>query len=244
MEDKTTRPDMPEMTVRLLINYNKSHKTVVRVNPQVPLEMLLPVLCDKCELRVETTVLLRDDQSKEPLDIAKTLNEHGLREVYARGTADPLVDQYQSDTPEAAYLAPVQHLEGTPVKTTKPKEMTGFLSLFQRLKKKDDMEGTERLPTSPGLHQQKSAGVTEQNLSYPNTPRKDISKKRRAPPPPMGVSQSVPDNLDDLRGLQRPAASNLRKPKRKAPPPPIVNTQKNLQVNTPDEESVFPERVD
>nr|XP_057908561.1 cordon-bleu protein-like 1 isoform X2 [Doryrhamphus excisus] len=233
MEDKIRRPDMPEVTVRLLINYNKSHKTVVRVSPQVPLEMLLPELCDKCELRAETTVLLRDDQSKEPLDVAKTLNEHGLREVYARGTARPLVDQYQPCTPEADYLAPVQHLEDMPVKTTKQKEITGFLSLFQRLKKKADMEGTEKHPTS--------VGVTKQNLSYPNTPRADMSKKRRAPQPPIGVSQSIPDNLNNLREFERPAASNLRKPKRKAPPPPIVNTQ---QVDTPDEEYVFPERGD
>lgn len=70
--------------MRLLINYNKSHKAVVRVNPTVPLEMLLPVVCHKCEFNLESTVLLRDSESKEPLDLNKTLNEHGLREVFAK----------------------------------------------------------------------------------------------------------------------------------------------------------------
>lgn len=84
-----------QATVRLLINYNKSHKAVVRVSPRVPLEMLLPVVCDKCEFKAETTILLRDYQSEEPLDMNKTLNEHGLREVFARDTADKDFSDYQ-----------------------------------------------------------------------------------------------------------------------------------------------------
>lgn len=89
--------------MRLLINYNKSHKAVVRVNPSVPLEMLLPVVCDKCEFKVETTILLRDPQSKELLDLTKTLNEHGLREVFAKDTAaqESIDHQQQPKTPEA-----------------------------------------------------------------------------------------------------------------------------------------------
>ncbi len=61
---------------------------MVRVSPRMPLETLLPVVCDKCEFQVETTVLLRDPQSTELLDMSKTLNEHGLREVYAKDTAE------------------------------------------------------------------------------------------------------------------------------------------------------------
>lgn len=104
MEEKTRRPYIPEATVRLLINYNKSHKAVVRVNPRVPLEMLLPVVCDKCELNVDTTILLKESLSEEPLDLTKTLNEHGLREVFAKDTAgkDPVDHQHQPKTPEEA----------------------------------------------------------------------------------------------------------------------------------------------
>ncbi len=95
-----------QASVRLLINYNKSHKAVVRVNPRVPLETLLPVVCDKCEFKAETTVLLKDSQSKEPLDLTKTLNEHGLREVLAKDTAgkDPLDHRQQPQTPKAGML--------------------------------------------------------------------------------------------------------------------------------------------
>lgn len=91
-----------QASVRLLINYNKSHKAVVRVSPRVPLEMLLSVVCDKCEFKVETTVLLRDSQSQELLDLTKTLNELGLREVFAKDTAE---NQQQPRTPEACKSA-------------------------------------------------------------------------------------------------------------------------------------------
>lgn len=85
-----------------MINYNKSHKAVVRVNPRLPLEMLLPVVCDKCEFKVETTVLLRDSQSDEPLDPTRTLNEHGLREVFAKDTAahEPDDHRHRARTPQ------------------------------------------------------------------------------------------------------------------------------------------------
>lgn len=68
--------------------------------------MLLPVVCDKCEFKVETTILLRDSLSEEPLDLNKTLNEHELREVFARDTAD---DGFNEDqhviTPESGMYA-------------------------------------------------------------------------------------------------------------------------------------------
>lgn len=71
------------------MNYGRSHKAVVRVSPRAPLETLLPAVCDKCEFPVRTTVLLRDGRSHEPLDVTKTLDELGLREVFAKDTAAP-----------------------------------------------------------------------------------------------------------------------------------------------------------
>ncbi|XP_019723596.1 protein cordon-bleu-like [Hippocampus comes] len=136
MENKIKRPYVPEATVRLLINYNKSQKTVLRVNPQLPLELLLPLVCDKCDLRLETTVLLRDRQSKESLDIAKTLNEHGLREVFAQDTADknPLLNRYQACT----------HEVGKPEETSKECIRDTSLGLFVAdfiwLDRNDDIE--------------------------------------------------------------------------------------------------------
>lgn len=89
--------------MRLLVNYNKAHKTVVRVNPTVPLEMLLPVICNKCEFGVQSTVLLRHPGSEQLLDTSRTLNELGLRELFARDTEarEPLDLERQAGTPEA-----------------------------------------------------------------------------------------------------------------------------------------------
>lgn len=93
-----------QATVRLLINYNTSHKTVLRVNPTLPLEALLPAVCDKCEFNVQTTVLLRDSRSEEPLDLTKSLNDHGLREVFAQDQAAKDATDHRLRTAEAGLL--------------------------------------------------------------------------------------------------------------------------------------------
>ncbi|KAM6945662.1 cordon-bleu protein-like 1 [Aplochiton taeniatus] len=116
VEEKTRRPYMPEATVRLLINYKKSHKAVVRVNPRVPLAQLMPAICEKCEFEVETTVLLRDAHSEAPLDLTITLNDYGLREVYAKDTAGEK-DRLQSvpDNLSTRHLtSPDGHMKSAP----------------------------------------------------------------------------------------------------------------------------------
>lgn len=55
----------------------------MRVSPFVPLQDHIPSICSKCEFDPETTVLLHDYQSQKPLDITKSLNDLGLRELYA-----------------------------------------------------------------------------------------------------------------------------------------------------------------
>lgn len=70
----------------MVINYRKSQKTILRVNPRVPLHELLPAICEKCEFDTETTVLLRDVTSLAPLDLSNTLNDYAIREVYAKDT--------------------------------------------------------------------------------------------------------------------------------------------------------------
>lgn len=73
------------------------------MSPTEPLELLLPLICDKCEFSVQTTVLLRDAGSDEPLDTTKTLNELGLRELFAKDTEarEPVDHQHRAATPEA-----------------------------------------------------------------------------------------------------------------------------------------------
>lgn len=66
-----------------MINYKKTQKTVVRVSPHSPLQELIPVICSKCEFDPSHTLLLKSYQSQEPLDMTKSLNDLGLRELYA-----------------------------------------------------------------------------------------------------------------------------------------------------------------
>lgn len=77
---------VPQATVRMVINYKKTQKTVLRVSPRVPLADHLQAICEKCEFDVESTVLLRDVHSVSPLDLSCSLNDYAIREVYARDT--------------------------------------------------------------------------------------------------------------------------------------------------------------
>ncbi|XP_037341820.2 protein cordon-bleu [Pungitius pungitius] len=216
-EEKIKRPYMPEASVRLLINYNKSHKAVVRVNPRVPLEMLLPAVCDKCELPVETTVLLRDSGSGEPLDLTESLNDLGLREVFAKDTAgkEHAELRRRPNTPEP----------DLPKNEKKPKGHTGFLSLFRRRKKNGEARGAGSVPASPGLRARTEASSSN------NLPA-DTAMKRRAPQPPMCASQSVPSNLSTCHagGSQMCAEDTLRRTRRRAPPPPCADTEAKAEV--------------
>lgn len=74
---------MFQKTVRVVINFKKTQKTIVRVNPHASLQELAPVICSKCEFDPVHTLLLKDYQSQEPLDLTKSLNDLGLRELYA-----------------------------------------------------------------------------------------------------------------------------------------------------------------
>ncbi|XP_038157901.1 cordon-bleu protein-like 1 isoform X2 [Cyprinodon tularosa] len=222
-EDKIKKPYMPEATVRLLINYNKSHKTVVRVNPRLPLEALLPAVCDKCEFNIKTTVLLRDPQSKEPLDLTKTLNDHRLREVFAKDTGAQNASTEGAGTPEIISPPPTQDLQR---KENKQKKR-GFFSFFRRRKKINETNGTLSAPTSPSRGKQVRVRGNSESLSSNNTLPADTAKKRPAPPPPPIVaSQSVPNNLSTcyVKRTQSSAESTLRSTKRRAPPPPCGAT--------------------
>ncbi|XP_058242614.1 protein cordon-bleu isoform X15 [Hemibagrus wyckioides] len=69
-------------TVRLVVNYHRGQKAVVRVNPLVPLQSLVPVICQKCEFNPARVLLLRDAVSHHELDLRKSLTELEIRELY------------------------------------------------------------------------------------------------------------------------------------------------------------------
>lgn len=65
------------------MNYLKTQKTVVRVSPEVPLHNIIPAICEKCEVSQEHLVLLRDGITGEELELTKSLEELGIKELYA-----------------------------------------------------------------------------------------------------------------------------------------------------------------
>ena len=72
-----------QKSVRLVVNYLRTQKAVVRVSPEVPLQSILPVICAKCDVSPEHVVLLRDHVAGEELELSKSLNELGIKELYA-----------------------------------------------------------------------------------------------------------------------------------------------------------------
>ncbi|XP_009954586.1 PREDICTED: cordon-bleu protein-like 1 [Leptosomus discolor] len=247
MDKKKPAPVIPEQTVRVVINYKKTQKTVVRVSPHSPLQELIPIISSKCEFDPSHTLLLKNYQSPEPLDVTKSLNDLGLRELYAtdisRATSPvdlnlpSLQDSYQSEN----------------LDVLKEKENKGFFSFFQRSKKKREQAASA--PATPLMSKPRPTFITRSNTvskQYDsNTLPSEMPKKRRAPLPPMPNSQSAPQELAQAqvrpapdvvksnsldRNEQAPLGfvrkgslplsdtasvnSSLRRMKRKAPSPP------------------------
>ncbi|XP_051752706.1 cordon-bleu protein-like 1 isoform X2 [Ctenopharyngodon idella] len=227
------KPNIPVATVRLLINYKKSHKAVVRVSPTMPLIELMPTVCEKCEFNPDYTILLKTYQSEEPLDLTKTLNDYGIRELYAKEMkvvpVNPPVD------PVSTYKGGEEE-QKTPVKEKKGNK--GFFGLFKKSKKTPEQAVTDSASASPDLNGQCADRVNGLNghSTLPMVPA-DMPKKRRAPRPPMTASQSVACGLHTSDSSDLPESdpagkqgllsrissteSSLKRNKRRAPPPPF-----------------------
>ncbi|NXL23986.1 COBL1 protein, partial [Setophaga kirtlandii] len=247
MDKKKPAPVIPEQTVRVVINYKKTQKTVVRVSPHAPLQELMSIICSKCEFDPSHTLLLRSYQSQEPLDMTKSLNDLGLRELYA-------MDVSQATSPVDLNLPSFQgSYQSENIDVLKEKENKGFFSFFQRNKKKREQAASA--PTTPLMSKPRPAFITRSNTvskQYDSsTLPAEMPKKRRAPLPPLPSSQSAPQQLARAQGApaaeivksnsfdrneQAPVGlvrkgslplsdtaavnSSLRRTKRKAPSPP------------------------
>ncbi|KAL1273211.1 hypothetical protein QQF64_029073 [Cirrhinus molitorella] len=231
--DNKKKPHVPVATVRLLINYKKSHKAVVRVNPSVPLAELMPMVCEKCEFDPDATILLKTYQSEEPLDLTKTLNDYGIRELYAKGIkvipnnpVDPVSIHKGGDEEQKSPVKEKNHRE---------KGNKGFFGLFKKNKKTPEQAAIGSAPTSPEQDGQCADRVN--GVNGHSTLPADMPKKRRAPRPPMMTSQSISCELHtkDFSGLSESDSagkqgqlsrissteSSLKRTKRRAPPPPF-----------------------
>ncbi|XP_010605169.1 cordon-bleu protein-like 1 isoform X1 [Fukomys damarensis] len=182
LDKKKPTPIIPEKTVRVVINFKKTQKTIVRVSPHASLQELVPIICSKCEFDPLHTLLLKDYQSQEPLDLTVSLNDLGLRELYAMDISG-----------ESSQISPNLDI-------MKEKENKGFFSFFQRSKKK--REQTSSAPATPLINKHRPTFVRSNTLSrqyVSNTLPSDVPKKRRAPLPPMLASQSVPQDLEQAQ---------------------------------------------
>ncbi|XP_034810287.2 cordon-bleu protein-like 1 isoform X11 [Pan paniscus] len=200
LDKKKPTPIIPEKTVRVVINFKKTQKTIVRVSPHASLQELAPIICSKCEFDPLHTLLLKDYQTQEPLDLTKSLNDLGLRELYAMDVnrATSVTVFSKSSLQESCQIS--QNLD-----IMKEKENKGFFSFFQRSKKKRDQ--TASAPATPLVNKHRPTFTRSNTISKPyisNTLPSDAPKKRRAPLPPMPASQSVPQDLAHIQ--ERPAS--------------------------------------
>ncbi|XP_004464446.3 cordon-bleu protein-like 1 isoform X1 [Dasypus novemcinctus] len=182
LDKKKPIPVIPEKTVRVVINFKKTQKTIVRVSPHASLQELTPIICSKCEFDPLHTLLLKDYQSQEPLDLMKSLNDLGLRELYAMDVSK-----------ESCQISPNLDI-------MKEKENKGFFSFFQRSKKR--REQTASAPATPLISKSRPTFTRPSTISkqyISNTLPSDAPKKRRAPLPPMPASQSAPLDLDQTQ---------------------------------------------
>ncbi|XP_043546052.1 protein cordon-bleu isoform X4 [Chiloscyllium plagiosum] len=204
IEEKPRRPPpvVPEKTVRLVVNFHKTQKTVVRVSPFVPLQDLLPVICEKCDFNSDHLVLLRENIRREKVDLSKSLNDLETRELYALDTSREL-------SQSASILTGMNE-----------KEEKGLLDFFKIGKKKT--KGYSTAPSTPTVNTRST--MLNPTLSTNNILRMaqmtDV-KKRRAPPPP-----TVPPEHSSIKianpSVQEPGAEtqNSMQKKRRAPAPP------------------------
>ncbi|XP_043117608.1 protein cordon-bleu-like [Puntigrus tetrazona] len=143
LEDKVIRkppPKMPEKTVRLVVNYHRSQKAVVRVNPLVPLHTLVPVICQKCEFDSGHVLLFKDNISHQQLDLDKCLSELGIRELYVLDQTLVLQPKMAS-TPALNYSA--ESLHSNSLSGSEKKSLLGFLKFNRRKSKTEDQSSED-----------------------------------------------------------------------------------------------------
>ncbi|XP_077455357.1 protein cordon-bleu isoform X2 [Stigmatopora argus] len=232
---RRSAPKIPERTVRLMVNYHGSQKAVVRVNPLVPLQALIPVICEKCEFDPTCVELLKDSISRQKLPLDKSLTQLGLKELYVLDRSFVLQPKMGS-SPALNYSESFGASTNSLDRGTKK----GLLGLFQFGRRKSRSETSSLVMDDPNDKiiqnedrcsalsaisdvptQEDQPSTMEVSRSvmnvYKTSPKYEI-KKRRAPPPPVPAILSLGPNT--LAGCQMDSESESQERKRKAPAPP------------------------
>uniref|UniRef100_A0A2I2Z8M0 Cordon-bleu WH2 repeat protein n=1 Tax=Gorilla gorilla gorilla TaxID=9595 RepID=A0A2I2Z8M0_GORGO len=207
-------PKVPEKSVRLVVNYLRTQKAVVRVSPEVPLQNILPVICAKCEVSPEHVVLLRDNIAGEELELSKSLNELGIKELYAWDNRRVHLSKTQS---EPSLSCQETFRKSSLGNDDTDKEKKKFLGFF-KVNKRSNSKGCLTTPNSPSMHSRSlTLGPSLSLGSISGVSVKSEMKKRRAPPPP-GSGPPVQDKPSEKVSLG--SQIDLQKKKRRAPAPP------------------------
>nr|XP_038029944.1 protein cordon-bleu isoform X10 [Anas platyrhynchos] len=253
-EEKIKRPlpRAPEKSVRLVVNYLKTQKAVVRVSPEVPLHNIIPAICEKCEVSQEHIVLLRDSITGEELELTKSLEELGISELYAWDRKRVPPSKTQSE-PSLNYREPSRSVSLS--SDAVEKEKKGFLGFFkanrnnskteEHLRMNRDygeedvfsststsegsLDGFSTAPNSPSVNSRSSSLGSSLSLGNISgmTANPEV-KKRRAPPPPV---VTPPLQNMEMSGQEKMAVqisqgaslNDLQKKKRRAPLPPTLS---------------------
>ncbi|XP_052590502.1 protein cordon-bleu isoform X4 [Peromyscus californicus insignis] len=232
-------PKVPEKSVRLVVNYLRTQKAVVRVSPEVPLQNILPVICAKCEVNPDHVVLLRDNVAGEELELSKSLNELGIKELYAWDNRRVPLTKTQSEPSLSCQEVFRKSSLGNDETDKEKKKFLGFFKVNKRSSSKAEHLGLSGADSDEDPLKSASGGNLNGCLTTPNSPSmhsrsltlgpslslgnisgvsmKSEMKKRRAPPPPSPGPLGQ-DKTSEKASLSSQA--DLQKKKRRAPAPP------------------------
>ncbi|KAM6968163.1 protein cordon-bleu [Aplochiton taeniatus] len=218
-EDRAVRrpaPKVPEKTIRLVVNYHRSQKTVIRVDPLAPLQNLVPVICDKCEFDPARVLLLRDNVSHHELPLDRTLTELGLREIYVK-------DQSLVLQPKMA-SAPVLNCSASLRSSSLSvggSEKKGLLGIFRFNRKSKGLSSA----IVPCVGDRPSTlGQSQSVMNISRMSPKAEPKKRRAPGPPQATPTTGYHSQEAYQVTPGSPRSESQLRKRKAPVPPPTPT--------------------
>ncbi|XP_035579190.1 protein cordon-bleu isoform X5 [Zalophus californianus] len=239
---KPAPPKAPEKSVRLVVNYLRTQKAIVRVSPEVPLQNILPVICAKCEVSPEHVVLLRDNIAGEEVELSKSLNELGIKELYAWDNKRVLLTKTQSEPSLSCQETFRKSSLGNDETDKEKKKFLGFFKVNKRSSSKAEQIGRSGLDSDEDTSQSALGKGSNGCLTTPNSPSvnsrsitlgpslslsnisgvsvKSDLKKRRAPPPPALPGTGPPAEDKTSEKVSLGSQIDLQKKKRRAPAPP------------------------
>ncbi|XP_070353428.1 protein cordon-bleu isoform X7 [Equus asinus] len=210
-------PKVPEKSVRLVVNYLRTQKAIVRVSPEVPLQNILPVICAKCEVSPEHVVLLRDNIAGEELELSKSLNELGIKELYAWDNKRVLLTKTQSEPSLSCRETFRKSSLGNDETDKEKKKILGFF----KVNKRSNSKGCLTTPNSPSVNSRSmTLGPSFSLSNISGVSVKSDMKKRRAPPPPSLPGAGPPARDKASEKVSLGSQIDLQKKKRRAPAPP------------------------